>query len=546
MQHQHQDLLLVHLLLVYKMSLTNSKLSVETISPEGNSTYYVTLQPDTKGKSAVDYVSPLLTFNTGLNQFFVNNTVVPTSNVVSLGSSVSSLTPPTNPNVGDLWYDIGTDTQFEYVSDGINRQWIDITGPTMSIGGPISTNTVTYVPFSATANPITTRSFNSGDLVGFSTFTSVSGGYPYVPYTYYVASGTLPTGLTLNSSTGIVTGIAGRAIAATNVVFGVRDATSSAVTTTVTFSISVTIQYLAVAGGGGGGADRGSGGGAGGLLTSNWSLAASVPITITVGVGGAAGGPALQAANGVSSNISSPAFTQVTTIGGGSGAIVNNSVNTCQRNGVDGARGGSGGGASGQGLGNPSSPRAGTAGAGIGYPGIFGVTQQGSPGGLSSSAGPTQVAAGGGGGATGVGGNATTAFPTNTKIAGAGGAGYQWPFTANTYAGGGGGSSDSRCGSFVPGTGGPGGGGPGGAPGVAGTPGTASTGGGGGGGSGGTPQTNGGTGGSGVVILAMPTPGYPGTAVGAIVTTPPAAPGFTVLTYNTPNPTTPGSFTFTT
>ena len=67
-----------------------------------------------------------------------------------------------------------------------------------------------------------------------------------------------------------------------------------------------------------------------------------------------------------------------------------------------------------------------------------------------------------------------------------------------------------------------------------------------GGGSGGTPQTNGGTGGSGVVILAMPTPGYPGTATGAIVTTPPAAPGFTVLTYNTPNPTTPGSFTFTT
>lgn len=528
------------------MSLTNSKLSVEAIIPEGNLTYYVTLQAANTGKSVVDYVSPLLTYNTGLGNFYVNNTVVPTSNVVSLGSSVSSPNPPTNPKIGDLWYDTIADIQFEYVDDGINRQWVDITGPTMSIGGAISTNPLEYVPFSATANPITTRSFNSGDLVGFSTFTSVSGGYPYAPYTYYVASGTLPTGLILNSVTGIVTGTAGRAIAATNVVFGVRDATNSSVTTTVTFSISVTIQYLAVAGGGGGGADRGSGGGAGGLLTSNWSLGVSIPITITVGVGGAAGGPALQAANGVSSNISSPAFTQVTTIGGGSGAIVNNSVNTCQRNGVDGARGGSGGGAGGQSVGNPSSPRAGTAGAGVEYPGIFGVTQQGFPGGLSSSSGPTQVAAGGGGGATGVGGNATTAFPTNTKIAGAGGAGYQWPFTANTYAGGGGGSSDSRCGLFVPGTGGSGGGGPGGAPGVAGTPGTASTGGGGGGGSGGTPQTNGGTGGSGVIILAMPTPGYPGTATGAIVTTPPAAPGFTVLTYNTPNPTTPGAFTFTT
>jgi len=40
------------------MSLTNSKLSVETIVPEGNVTYYVTLQAANTGKSAVDYVSP--------------------------------------------------------------------------------------------------------------------------------------------------------------------------------------------------------------------------------------------------------------------------------------------------------------------------------------------------------------------------------------------------------------------------------------------------------------------------------------------------------
>jgi hypothetical protein len=54
-----------------------------------------------------------------------------------------------------------------------------------------------------------------------------------------------------------------------------------------------------------------------------------------------------------------------------------------------------------------------------------------------------------------------------------------------------------------------------------------------------------GAGGSGVVILAVPTPQYPGTATGATVTTPPAAPGMTVLTYTTPSPGTPATFTYT-
>jgi hypothetical protein len=41
-----------------------------------------------------------------------------------------------------------------------------------------------------------------------------------------------------------------------------------------------------------------------------------------------------------------------------------------------------------------------------------------------------------------------------------------------------------------------------------------------------------------VVILAVPTPNYPGSAPGATVTTPPSAPGMTVLTY-----TSSGSYT---
>jgi hypothetical protein len=36
-----------------------------------------------------------------------------------------------------------------------------------------------------------------------------------------------------------------------------------------------------------------------------------------------------------------------------------------------------------------------------------------------------------------------------------------------------------------------------------------------------------------VVILAVPTASYPGSAPGATVTTPPAAPGMTVLKFTT-------------
>jgi hypothetical protein len=81
-------------------------------------------------------------------------------------------------------------------------------------------------------------------------------------------------------------------------------------------------------------------------------------------------------------------------------------------------------------------------------------------------------------------------------------------------------------------------------------PGTPGTGGGGAGGVFTIPASpspsNGAAGGSGVVILAIPTPNYPGmSAPGAAVSTPPAAPGLTVLTYTTPSPGTPATFTLT-
>ena len=89
--------------------------------------------------------------------------------------------------------------------------------------------------------------------------------------------------------------------------------------------------------------------------------------------------------------------------------------------------------------------------------------------------------------------------------------------------------------------GGPGGGGagsvtPGVNPSSYGIPGTPGTGGGGGGGANNSVPGTGangyrGCGGPGVVIIAVPTPNYPGSAPGAAVSNPGSAPGMTVLTF---------------
>jgi len=536
------------------MSLTNSKLSVETIIPEGNITYYVTLQAANTGKSAVDYVSPLLTYNTGLGSFFVNNRVVPTSNVSSLGSIVTSPTPPPNPAVGDLWYDSSSDIQFEYVNDGVNRQWVDITGPTMSIGGPVSTNNFTYLPFTATANPTTTRNFGVGDSVGFSTFTSVSGGYTAYPYIYYIASGTLPTGLTLNSSTGVVSGTPSAVYSSSNVVFGVRDATNSAITTTVNFTVTgVIINYLVVSGGGGGGGGHptgygmGGGGGAGGMLCGSF-IGSPGSYTITVGTGGAGGTGASQGTPGSFSAIVRGPTTIASGTGGGGGGLP-----TVDGPGIGGAGvGGTGSGGGGGGAVRPAGATGGAGGVALGSPGIGVAGTEGFPGGSGTSSpqpGPAIATGGGGGGGKGGAGTTGTNVP-GAAGAGAGGAGAIWPFTGPGvfYAGGGGGgattgtpqqSTAAAGGSGVGGSGSKQAGGS-----VAATPGTNGRGGGGGGG--GQAGDTGGRGGSGVVILAIPTAAYPAvSAPGAAVSTPASAPGSTVLTYTAANPLSPSTFTFT-
>ena len=374
------------------------------------------------------------------------------------------------------------------------------------------------LPLIATAGSTTTVDVQIGNAISFSPFASVTGSIP--PYTYVILSGTLPAGVTLNSSVGVVSGTTTTLYSSANVVFGVRDFFGNQASTTVTVNfvvkaVSYSVNYLVVAGGGGGGGNNncrpGSGGGGGGFLSGSTCLIPGSLYTINIG-GGGAGGTAspvggARGTPGGSSNISGFGITTITAIGGGGGGAGGLPfANTT------GLSGGSGGGGAMEG----SPGLSGGGGLANGSPGIGVAGTQGFPGGAAGVAGDRGSAAGGAGG---TGGSA------------AGGPGATWPFTGNIYGGGGAYTNQTPA---------PGGGGRS-TPLLTGNPtpalvnGSTNTGGGAGVaiGTGALPYLfNGGVGGSGIVILAVPTPNYPGSAPGAVVTNPPAAPGRTVLTYN--------------
>ena len=293
---------------------------------------------------------------------------------------------------------------------------------------------------------------------------------------YSLTSGSLPSGLTLNSSTGAITGTTPGTTGNTTFTITATDAQNQGVARSFSILLSATpttVEYLVVAGGGGGGYGGGGGGGAGGYRTNTGlSITAGTLYTVTIGGGGAGAASDTPGTVGTDSS-----FSTITSTGGGGGGTGNASLG-----GVAYATpGGSGGGAKMNGN---------MAGANGNTPSTS--PSQGNNGGSCLFSGA--AGAGGGGGAGAVGGNGNTG-----DIAGNGGIGAQSSIigTATYYAGGGGGGT----GGGTAGTGGNGGGGNGSnTGGVAGSPGTANTGGGGGGGKW-SGQTNGGSGGSGIVII---------------------------------------------
>ena len=318
--------------------------------------------------------------------------------------------------------------------------------------------------------------------------------------TYSIISGVLPTGMSLNTSTGVISGTVTGVTSDTTYTFGARVTDDGGNTADSSFSITVkaqtvvsftstgssswtvptgltSVQALVVAAGGGGGFatgfEAGGGGGAGGVVYhATYPVSPGGSIPYTVGSGGASGNGNTPPGNnqGACTNGGPSVFGAITANGGGFGGGQYWYAGP----------GGSGGGQAGNGCGAPGSATQGNSGGGLGYGNNGGASQPGLNGAATG---------GGGGGAGGVG---NYGGPT----AGPGGPGLSYSITGSPvyYGGGGGGAAYS---SGPGGSGGNGGGGTGGtnSGGGAGTPNR-------GGGGGGNQQSSGGTGGPGVVIIA--------------------------------------------
>jgi hypothetical protein len=330
--------------------------------------------------------------------------------------------------------------------------------------------------------------------------------------TYSVLSGTLPTGLSLNSSTGVISGTLNNAGGISVSTFTIRASTTNS-NADRQFSITVggspySVDFLVVAGGGSGGyappsQHTGGGGGAGGFRTSTQTVSSGTVITVTVGDGGAGGA---DSNNGSNSSISGSGLTTITSTGGGRGG---------RADGGSGQNGGSGGGGAsgnGNGAGSGNSPST--------------SPSQGNNGGTGFIDG-ILYDAGGGGGAGSSGVNGTTNIGGN----GGNGASSSITGTAINYAGGGGGGARRADGgtSYI-GYGIDGGGNGGGELGNrSGGNATANTGSGGGGNH--SYGGDAGSGGKGVVILSVPTASYSGTTTGSPTVTTKSSGTFTVLTF---------------
>ena len=408
---------------------------------------------------------------------------LPTTGNSALTGTASGVSSNTNYT----WQIKATDTSGGTATQNY-QQTINTVVPTVT-GGTVTISSV-QEGLSASYDVNTNFTFTTG-----STFSA-----------YSLLSGSLPSGLSFNTSTGVISGTMGTVSSDTAYSFSIRgtdtnsdyvdqayswtitDTPFSATGGTITnisgyrvhtFTSSASgasgfvpnksgsVDVLVVAGGGGGGSRHGGGGGAGGLRYSTALSISATAYSVTVG-GGGAGTPSGQTGSG--STGANSVFSTITSIGGGGGGGRNSNATS----------GGSGGGGN----------------TGGGSAGASGTSGQGNRGGNTGSHTPDYAGAGGGG--AGAVGQSTPS--SNTP--GAGGVGLEYSqfssvggSPAGWFAGGGSGAVYTGTGyALAPN----GGGGRSYGANAAGQSGTNNTG---GGGAGGTTSSAGGAGGSGIVII---------------------------------------------
>jgi hypothetical protein len=245
------------------------------------------------------------------------------------------------------------------------------------------------------------------------------------PVTYSVVSGALPTGVTLNPTTGVISGTTPVVSSSTTYNFTIRATDAQNQDTDRAFSLtSVPNTYATttlLVGGGGGGAMGGGGGGGGGVIEVTFTAEQYNTYNIVVGAGGQ-GSTNLYGETGVQGG-SSSAFG-FTAYGGGGGGLGN------------GGSGASGGGSSGA-FAVQGSPGTNLYGTAQGYPGGQGYGHNGNWNNRASS--------GGGGGAGGPGGSGTqVGVAPQVAPGGNGGSGKSSSLSGASviYSGGGPGNGD--------------------------------------------------------------------------------------------------------
>ena len=404
--------------------------------------------------TSVAELSGSYSYNLGLNFTDDANTDAELTYALSSGAMPTGAVLPSSgsTSITGTIPAVSSDTLFSFqiratdesaLSSVQNYQWTILNSVPATTGGTVTISNV-FESSAASYDVDANFTFSAGSV--FSAFS--------------LQSGTLPVGLSLNTSTGVISGTTNATkttynftIRATAVDGGSSDQYYAWAVVTAppvngtggltfnkasghrehrfvssgTFQVSQggNIEVLMVGGGGGGGANAYSGGGGGGGVYYNGAhvVSSNTNYTITIGAGGAS----------QSQGQNTVAFG-VTALGGGYGNENSFSYPQASQRPSVGGNGGGGGG-------NGGGTRLGAAGS---LPAVAGWTRHGGNAGGNSSGGGHGGAGGGGAGAAGGNNLNTGASVGGGAVHGAGGAGHQDQGITGSnlyWAGGGGGGS---------------------------------------------------------------------------------------------------------
>jgi hypothetical protein len=110
---------------------------------------------------------------------FINGSVSINGTVAGGGiRTTTSLTPPNNPTVGDMWYDPTFDILSRYTYDSNANYWIDISSPSISGSGPTTSTTVNITGSLGSSVGFATPTV-PGTVLGYTTSTKQNIGLGY-------------------------------------------------------------------------------------------------------------------------------------------------------------------------------------------------------------------------------------------------------------------------------------------------------------------------------------------------------------------------------